>query len=1320
VNSILLSIGIAIALALVAAFAAPFFIDWSSYRGYFEARASEIIGRKVVFAGELDVRLVPFPRLAATDVRIGDAGGGEGAESVEIHAALTPLLSGELLITGMTVRRPFAVVGLDASGRLVWSNDTGPSVPFAPERVRIDRFEIVDGALDVDDDQAGRTIHLTGINLGGSATSLIGPFRAEGGLVADGRRLTLRLATGRLQEERGGIRMKLSLLPADAPLGLELDGTLVRDPEAVPIFTGMAVLERLETDDGALPWRIDAQVSASPEHVVVDKGSLRIGPEVGSVTFAGAVNIDLGARPRFDAVLSARQLDLDRLLGSGAEQPVDLVEVVRRIGAALEPELLPIPGHAAIDIESVVLSGGLVEALSVDLAADGGGLAIERAVAAAPGGTDVSMAGRVIFDSGSPRFDGAIRVNAAQAPVFGDWLLGPNHRLPAVHLSGARLTASARVMLGDGRIVAESIDIATADTRLQGAVGFWPRTETTRGRLSAQLTADRLALAVSSGPGGPDRSRLLGAAAATVEGIDVDIELAADALALGDVEASGVVAELAIADGDLTIRRLTVGDIGGARVEGSGAVRSFAKTPDGSLTLAASAEALDGVARLLSALGYRASGDWLSARGAELVPARLEANVHAVRTADGSRIRLDLTGVTGGTDIRAEASFEGAVEAFHAAAVSLDAQASNPDGARLAAQVGLEPTPGQQPGRIAIRAEGRPEASISFDLEAAGIGIDGTFVGSGRWPQRGGREITGKIAGRVSDPGRLLRMIGLDLSAPPAQPLQITAGLSATDDIWSVSGLELAADGVTAAGRISLDAGAGMWVLDGELQTNRLDLPWLLGLAVGEAGREIGRPGIEAAWPEAPFEATARPGWRGRVSVATPVATLFPGARLTDARLEVGFDAVRFSVDNIVGNLFGGRLQASLDLIELDGTITASGRVELSNARLEEFVWSDGRRPVATGAVSFGAAFEGAGRSPLALVSALSGTGSFGVTNGVLRRMNPAAFDLIISAADAGLELTEERVGDVFAGHLDAGSLAFESIEGAFSISSGVLRANNVRIRSEALSSFASATIDLGELAIDSEWTLRLEADGGDSRVREVGVVFAGPLAHPQRLIDVNPLLGYLTVRAFEQEVERLEALQAEILERQRLGRELIRQGQERVRREREAAEEAQRRAEEAARQSEEEARRLQAEEEQRRQAEQRDRRSQSEEPAPEPSAEETQPADELPQAAGTQLDNSEFTRRIEEILRELPPADSPPPGSSASDGLPSPSGPVTTDEQSPTDLPPIGQPIVITPAPVVPLAPVRAGQTRGDSQVVLPTDPRPTVSGDDGQRTFR
>jgi len=44
VQATLLSIGIAIILALVAALVGPIFIDWSQYRAEIEAEASQVVG----------------------------------------------------------------------------------------------------------------------------------------------------------------------------------------------------------------------------------------------------------------------------------------------------------------------------------------------------------------------------------------------------------------------------------------------------------------------------------------------------------------------------------------------------------------------------------------------------------------------------------------------------------------------------------------------------------------------------------------------------------------------------------------------------------------------------------------------------------------------------------------------------------------------------------------------------------------------------------------------------------------------------------------------------------------------------------------------------------------------------------------------------------------------------------------------------------------------------------------------------------------------------------------------------------------------------
>jgi hypothetical protein len=55
----------------------------------------------------------------------------------------------------------------------------------------------------------------------------------------------------------------------------------------------------------------------------------------------------------------------------------------------------------------------------------------------------------------------------------------------------------------------------------------------------------------------------------------------------------------------------------------------------------------------------------------------------------------------------------------------------------------------------------------------------------------------------------------------------------------------------------------------------------------------------------------------------------------------------------------------------------------------------------------------------------------------------------------------------------------------------------------------------------------------------EIAISYRGPIRAPQRQINGSGLASYLTLRAFEREQRRVELLQARILERQRLRREV-------------------------------------------------------------------------------------------------------------------------------------------------------------------------------------
>jgi uncharacterized protein involved in outer membrane biogenesis len=78
VQTTLLSLGIAIIIALVAALVGPLFIDWGQYRDVIEAEASRVVGIPVRVAGTIDVRLLPTPSLKLGDVELRRAGSAQG------------------------------------------------------------------------------------------------------------------------------------------------------------------------------------------------------------------------------------------------------------------------------------------------------------------------------------------------------------------------------------------------------------------------------------------------------------------------------------------------------------------------------------------------------------------------------------------------------------------------------------------------------------------------------------------------------------------------------------------------------------------------------------------------------------------------------------------------------------------------------------------------------------------------------------------------------------------------------------------------------------------------------------------------------------------------------------------------------------------------------------------------------------------------------------------------------------------------------------------------------------------------------------------
>src|SRR5262249_24140166 len=133
VQTTLLSIGIAVILALLAALIGPLFIDWGEYRAIIESEASHIVGVPVRVGGAIDVRLLPTPSLKLSAVQIGPAASAEKvtARGLAMEFGLGTLMQGEFRARKATLDRPEMRVGLDRSGVV---QIPGLNIRFDPDR----------------------------------------------------------------------------------------------------------------------------------------------------------------------------------------------------------------------------------------------------------------------------------------------------------------------------------------------------------------------------------------------------------------------------------------------------------------------------------------------------------------------------------------------------------------------------------------------------------------------------------------------------------------------------------------------------------------------------------------------------------------------------------------------------------------------------------------------------------------------------------------------------------------------------------------------------------------------------------------------------------------------------------------------------------------------------------------------------------------------------------------------------------------------------------------------------------------------------------
>ncbi|MCY0146241.1 AsmA family protein [Hoeflea sp. G2-23] len=1174
-------------LALFAALIAPYFIDWTSYRTAFEAEASRIIGQPVKVHGDADARLLPFPSVTFSDVTVGgDAQPAMTISRFSMDAELAPFLSGEVLIFDMRIEAPKAVVRILEDGTLDWALKRKPARPG--DLVVLENVSIKNADITVVDEQNGRTHRLRGINAQVSAGSLSGPWSIEAEGEIEGHRGGVSISTGSALAD-GSIRMRMKLAPDEWPVLLEAEGE-ARIKDNKPLYDGLFTFTALSsgTGEGANPARplivAKGDFAATDERLAIEEWRAEIGLSDDPYVVTGQATIDTGPDPDFLLIADGQQIDMDRLGEEQADAGENSAPVPLEQRLALLNTLInrlpppPLPGRISLILPAIVAGDTTLREIRLNARPDGNAWLIDKFSANLPGRTTVEARGR-LMSGASASFDGTLTVASTQPSGLANWLVGDVD--PVIR----RLNAagfSANVSLSAQLQRFEALEIAVGPAILKGRMERHLPAEGAPS-LSIELAGDTfdvdavraLALLVDAD----------GGAVGPLTDYNVAARLKADILTVGDYQIGGVDTSFFWRDQRLTVENMAFADLAGASGAFTAALAGPLEAPSGTVDGQVSAE---------SAAGLFELADRLS--GGHALVRRLAANSFAfddlsaklkLDLAPDSGPELTLEGQSGGSGFSLRASGTGLRPGGDGPrTVSLDID--NPEAYRILEQAGFAVLPYEGEGPAALKL------NVSGGADNGDLAIDATFTsgstvlsldGNGAMPAAG--PLTGLFSLGVEsgDIEPFAVMFGLSLpQVGVGLPASLTARLAMNGEQSVLSEIDGAAGGNGFSGQLSFDRSASPLAGTGALHVERADLEWLSALSLGPS--LTGSDG--ATWSSEPFLPPALDQPDMQIVLKADLIELGRAGSARNFTSELTTGAGVMILANAEADWFGGRLGGNLSLTNANGSVFLSGRVSSTGVDLAAVERAIRGSAVLSGGIDISASVEGTGKSMGEVAASLAGGGELAANDLVINEIDPGAFARILGAADReGFKIETDTVGDMVAGFMTGGEMRAKSLALPFTLTGGVMRFSTAEIDGERARLAGDARVDLLGLKLESDWRLSFEPGveaiaGGDP---SVVFALAGLLVDPALSIDATQMTNYLSMRAFERERRKVELLQAGVVEKQRLRREVAllkeRAAQRKARAEAEQA--AQRAIEEINRQAQAEA--AQLAEEQARQA---------------------------------------------------------------------------------------------------------------------------------------
>ncbi|MCE4224423.1 AsmA family protein [Methylobacterium sp. C25] len=1120
-RDILTALAGAVILILVAALAAPPFLDWTARRSLIDQAIGASLGLPAHSDGRIELRLLPSPRLRLDVLHLGGDLEKPSLElaSVKAELALAPLLKGEFRFTETRIGRAELKLPVSDGDALMLPGSL--SEALGGRDLVIEDLHIQQALVTTLIPATGRTEQFAVEALRLKAPSLAGPWQMEGAsggvpfrlastkIATDGA--TVKVSGGGERQPRFEADARIVLKPVESAHSSAPAGMRAFIPEAEG--SARVVVGPPTKDSGpVMPFSLAGKFKARGMLARFESVNVEIDPTGQAVRLAGTGQIDLRAW-RAGLSLESRRINLDGLLYSSAGQAL-LSSRLSGDGA------LPIMLDLDLKAESVAFG---FEDWS-DVQAKGtldrtGGLILRRFAGLAPGAAKVDASGE--FDvSTSPRFTGHLAVDAASSEGFGRYLHRFGIEGPALSLlDGRPVQVVADVEAAANDLSLKGLRLSLGETRLSGDAHYVRGGGTVRGRLEATLQVQGVDIAELPPFGG-----LL----PSLDRHDVGLTIRARNVRYGPAgprSGNGTITASIQSDGaSLVVDRLDIADLAGANARLSGRI-----APDGAGRIAGHVGA-PSAAPLLALL------DRVWIPEARLLPAflregALDLDVSLEReSGQADTLRTTAKGRA------AESTIDGSLLSRGGRLDSLDATIAAPRAGRWFKRndiVGL-----RQPASLTVKARRAAGAATPLSLTVSGTvaGLDVATVKPLMLGTEPGPPDAGTLHLATTDASPFLSLAGSAAPATGPLPADLTLALSRKD-----TGLHVEANGrlAEADASASLDRSAD-GSLAGKASLGALSLP---GLAAALVLPTDPKANAEEAggWSQARFlPVPARP----RADLSLSVGRLGLGRELVaeGAAFELSLDGDALSLKNLSGRLAGGQVSGSATIARQGGGVSVSGDGAVSGVSIQALSGTSiqalaGGGPIRAN-LSLSLRYSSVGNSAAALAANLGGSGEATLAEITVPAADPSALDRTLTRALAEDDpLREGRLATLLSEEFDAGALSAKGpVTAPVTLGGGTLRSGPVDLDFGAARWNGSFILDLRTKRMDARGTLTAASapKGWSGGKPSVQLGFVGPLNAPKREIEPGALSNGLSALVLQRELEKIEQFEADQVERQR------------------------------------------------------------------------------------------------------------------------------------------------------------------------------------------